>query len=163
MDEAESDFIERFGLMSEQDGMPRIAGRVYALLLVREEALTLDDMANELQVSKASASTNARLLKRMGVVRRIAKPGDRRDFYEFSPDAIEISFEHIQQRMKETFSLLEATIPRLSEEREVARSRLEMMRDWHEFLLDDMGGLLARWKQQREQQSEVVDEGKDSA
>ena len=60
------DFIERMGLALESDGLPRIAGRIFGLLLVSEDARSLDDLAAELRVSKGSVSTNARLLEQRG-------------------------------------------------------------------------------------------------
>ena len=37
-------------------------------------------------VSKASVSTNARLLADQGVIERVTRPGDRRDYYHVAPD-----------------------------------------------------------------------------
>ena len=49
--------IEDFGLYFEQYGLPRILGRIYGLLMITDEhALGLDDMAEQLGISKASAS-----------------------------------------------------------------------------------------------------------
>ena len=81
MEETTTELVERFGLQFEQDGLPRIAGRMLGLLMVSAEPRTLDDLAEELKASKTSASTNARLLERMGAVERTTRPGDRRDYY----------------------------------------------------------------------------------
>lgn len=159
MKDAEIEFVEKFGLMSKEDGMPRIAGRIYGLLLLRKEALCLDEMAELLQVSKASISTNARRLERIGIVERTGKPGDRKDYYRCSPDAIEGTFERAMARMKKTYQLLESTIPKLPEDDSVALARLEKMQDWHEFLLDEMEGLLERWEtSRRSEKSEKKEE-----
>ena len=48
MDAQTEDFIENMGLSLEADGLPRIAGRIFGLLLVSEGALSLDDLASEL-------------------------------------------------------------------------------------------------------------------
>lgn len=149
MDDTDVEFIEQFGLMSKEDGLPRIAGRIYGLLLLQEKPLCLDEMADLLQVSKASVSTNARRLERMGVVERTGKPGDRRDYYRASADAIEGNFDRIRSRVGDVLRLLEGIIPRLSEDRAGALERLEKMRDWHAFLLDEMEGLLERWESSR--------------
>ncbi len=154
MDEAEIEFIESMGLMFKEDGLPRIAGRIHGLLLLSEEALSLDQMADELQVSKASTSTNARMLERMGLVERTGKPGDRRDYYRSTGDAIEGSLERVRRRMELMLDLLESTIPEIDNQREVARMRLETMRDWHRFLLVEMEDLLDRWHEHQEDDDE---------
>src|SRR5207237_10935713 len=79
-------FIERMGLAAESDGLSRIAGRLFGALLLESEPRSLDDLAEQLAVSKASISTEARRLLERGVAERIGKPGDRRDYYSLTPD-----------------------------------------------------------------------------
>src|SRR3954470_13736159 len=86
MDAQTEDFIENMGLSLEADGLPRIAGRIFGLLLVSEGALSLDDLASELAVSKGSASTNARLLEQRGMLDRSCRRSDRRDYYRVPHD-----------------------------------------------------------------------------
>src|SRR6266571_3562641 len=83
------DFVERFALAKEGDGLSRIAGRIFGLLLTGERDLSLDEIAKELGASKGSASVNTRLLEQNGFIERISKPGDRRDYYRISPDLFE--------------------------------------------------------------------------
>jgi DNA-binding MarR family transcriptional regulator len=86
MDEATLEFLEEMGRHFEEEGAPRIAGRLFGLLLVSDGPCSLDEIAGLLRASKASASTNARLLERIGVAQRVTRPGDRRDFYEVADD-----------------------------------------------------------------------------
>lgn len=84
--EQEDEFIERFARVLEEEGGPRIAGRMAALMLLAPEPLALDAVAERLRASKASVSTNARLLEQWGLVERVTHAGDRRDFYQARPD-----------------------------------------------------------------------------
>ena len=86
MDVHTARFADRIGQMFEADGLPPIAGRIMGLLLLRDEACSLDEVALELRVSKASVSTNARLLADQGVLARTSREGDRRDYYQVVPD-----------------------------------------------------------------------------
>ena len=80
--------IEDFGLYFEQYGLPRILGRIYGLLMITDEAaLGLDAMAEQLSISKASASTSARQLQAFTLIEKVSLPGDRRDYYRVAPDA----------------------------------------------------------------------------
>jgi DNA-binding transcriptional regulator GbsR (MarR family) len=83
------DFVERFAVAKEADGLPRIAGRIFGLLLTAERDLSLDEIARELGASKGSASVNTRLLEQNGFIERVSRPGDRRDYYSISPDLFE--------------------------------------------------------------------------
>lgn len=75
-------FIEQMGLMAQAEGGPRIAGQILGYLIVEGEPRTLGQMTEALKISKASASTNARLLEFKGSVRRVSPVGQRQDAYE---------------------------------------------------------------------------------
>jgi len=75
------EFVERLAVAMEADGLPRIAGRTFALLLLSEDAISLDAIAEAIGASKASASVNTRLLEQRGLIERVSLQGDRRDYY----------------------------------------------------------------------------------
>jgi DNA-binding transcriptional regulator GbsR (MarR family) len=79
---ATDEFVERLAVAMEADGLPRIAGRIFGLLLLSEEPLSLDTIAERIGASKASASVNTRLLEHRGLIEQIGLPGDRRDYYQ---------------------------------------------------------------------------------
>jgi DNA-binding MarR family transcriptional regulator len=87
-----SKFMEDIGLYYENHGIPRIGGRILALMLVTEEALSADQIALRLMVSRGSVSTNVRLLINIGLIEKMAIPGDRLDYLRFSPSAWENVF-----------------------------------------------------------------------
>ena len=72
MDARTSRFTDRVASLFEHDGLPPIAGRIFALLLLSEEARSLDQLSDELGVSKASASTNASVRSSTTTARRDA-------------------------------------------------------------------------------------------
>lgn len=150
--EAEIEFIERFGLMFEEDGLPKIAGRIFALLMLTDRALTLDEIAATLQVSKTSASTNTRMLDGMRFLERTSRPGDRKAYYRLAPNGLEMSFERTRQRMKEVLELLDTVSDGFPEKREVALRRLKRMREWHAFILAEMDGIWLRWQEREKEQ-----------
>ena len=100
-------FIDRMGIRFERDGMPRIAGQMLGLLLVSRDPQSLDEIATAVQVSKASVSSNARLLERMGLIVRSARPGDRRDYYSVAADVNSRILEHRLGVMREMQGILE--------------------------------------------------------
>lgn len=103
-------FVEDMGLVSERRGLPRIAGRVFALLLVTPDALSLEEIAQRLSVSRASVSTDARLLQRLGVIERTSRPGDRRDYYRIAPDHHIRSVEQALEAFAEMNRVLERAL-----------------------------------------------------
>ena len=87
MDTKTTDFIERMALVWEGEGFPRIAGRIFAVALLSPEACSLDEFAEQLGVSKASVSNDARLLEKLGMIERVGRPGDRKDYYQITRDS----------------------------------------------------------------------------
>jgi len=81
-------FIEQMGLIMAADGLPRIGGRIVALLLITDGDISLDDIATRLRVSKPSVSINARLLEEKGVIEKVSHAADRRDYYRITDDVI---------------------------------------------------------------------------
>ena len=82
----QNQFVERFAVALETDGFPRIAGRIFGLLIVSDEDVSLDDIAEAVGASKASVSVNTRMLEEKGLIDRVSRTGDRRDYYKLSCD-----------------------------------------------------------------------------
>lgn len=82
MDHSPEDrFIETLGLISQTEGLPPIAGRILGFLVLADGACSLAEIAEALQVSKASVSTNVRLLEMRGTAVREIRPGSRQDHW----------------------------------------------------------------------------------
>lgn len=101
-------FVDRAGMLWEEDGLPRIAGRIFGLSLLSEEPLSLDEIASALQVSKGSVSTDTRLLERLGFLERTAKPGDRKDYYRSTDRSFERAIAERIRRMHQLEDLIES-------------------------------------------------------
>lgn len=68
-------FIEQLGRLAEGEGLPRIAGRMLGSLMLNAESCSLEQLAVQLNVSRASISTNGRLLEGLGLIQRVTVPG----------------------------------------------------------------------------------------
>jgi DNA-binding transcriptional regulator GbsR (MarR family) len=79
-------FVERLGLASQSEGLPRISGRLLAYLMISGEPCGFDELAKALRVSRASVSTNTRVLESLGVIERVSRPGVRGDYYQLGED-----------------------------------------------------------------------------
>lgn len=92
------EFIERMGLHAQADGMPRIAGRIMGLMVLDGGPLAFGQLADRLQVSRGSISTNVRLLEGMGVIERVAKPGDRGDYFRLADEPYRALISGVRER-----------------------------------------------------------------
>ncbi len=138
------EFVEAWGAMGSLWGINRSVARVHALLMASDGPVSLDEIAEALQISKGNASMSLRELRTFGVVRQVEAPGDRRDFYVTEPDVWTMFFRILKERKRREFDpALEAIhglVERAGGAGEV-RERLEQMAD----LLATADGVMARF------------------
>ena len=142
MDAEKERFVERMGLVSESDGIPRIAGRIFGLLMLTPGECSLDDLADELQVSRASVGNDARRLAQMGLIERRSRPGDRRDYYRLAPDSFRHSIERRIEGLRRFHAVIDDALTRGVPDAEVA-VRLSEWDDAHRLMLDAFKSVLA--------------------
>ncbi|WP_317929673.1 hypothetical protein [Halioxenophilus sp. WMMB6] len=65
-------------------GMPTGVGRLYGYLLLQEQPVSLDEMCEELEIAKSTASVSARELERTQLVTRHSVRGSKRVLYSVS-------------------------------------------------------------------------------
>lgn len=72
----------------EEWGLPPITGRVLGLLMICDPAeQSAGDIADTIRASRASLTSNMRLLTTIGLVRKVRRPGDRTTYYRIEDDA----------------------------------------------------------------------------
>jgi DNA-binding transcriptional regulator GbsR (MarR family) len=81
-----SKFIEAGGSTTQSLGLGRLVGQIYALLYLSPQPICLEEIAEQLGVSKASISVTIRQMERWAAVHKVWVKGDRRDFYEAETD-----------------------------------------------------------------------------
>lgn len=81
-DMTRADYVERWGLLMEANGQQRLAGQIFAQVVTSgEQFVTLQQLAEQLGVSKASISIHTRRLVADGMLTRIALPDSREMAY----------------------------------------------------------------------------------
>ncbi len=137
-------FVEAWGAMGALWGINRSVARVHALLMATEGPLSLDEIAEKLQISKGNASMSLRELRTFGVVRQVEVPGDRRDFYVTEPDVWTMFFRILKERKRREFDPALEAIHRLLEQpgaKGAVRGRLQQMSE----LLSTVEGVVNRF------------------
>jgi DNA-binding MarR family transcriptional regulator len=124
-------FIEQMGLMTQAEGMPRIAGQILGYLIIEGEPRTLTQMTEALKISKGSASTNARLLEHKGTVRRVSALGQRQDAYEAVDEPGLSTLAGMAERFRANAAAMEAIGASFSDQEAGARKRVERVAEFH--------------------------------
>lgn len=98
--QAQDQFVQAWGRMGSAWGISRTMGEVHALLYITAQAMCTDDVMDRLQISRGNASMTLRALLDWGVISRIDKPGDRREYYIAESDVWTMFHAIIHQRVQ---------------------------------------------------------------
>lgn len=107
---ARADFIEKIGVIAQSEGLPRIAGRVFALLLYDGEHVSFGQLAAALKVSRGSVSSSVRLLEGQQLIKRVAKSGDRQDYFQIADNAFANMVEASATRVRRAAAEIEESL-----------------------------------------------------
>ena len=143
-------FVEEMALFLEREGLPRMAGRIFAWLLVCDPPLqSAAALATALRASKGSISTMTALLVRARLIERVALPGERRDYFRVRPRAMSELMLEATARLTAFRRLSEAGLDLLAGAPAARRERLQDVRAVAVFLEQEYPAMIARWEQRR--------------
>lgn len=145
-------FIEEMARSCEEAfGLPRMGGRIWAVLLITEkEQLSADELMELVHASRGSVSTMVRVLESIGLIKRVKLRGDRKHYYcAMEPDAlIHAELNSIKMFVR----LMDVGSRALTPKDKRARQRLEETQDLMEFFITEYMELLERWHKQKAKQ-----------
>ncbi len=144
VDEAGHHFIDELGQFYARFGVTLTFGRVFALLLLCDAPVSLDEIAAQLGVSKTGVSVATRDLERAGLAKRRGTRGSRRILYE-ATDTMEPMFEAQFTRIRQSVPIYQRADATLAPGR--AKERMARMLDLHEFWLRESEGIMDRWRE----------------
>ncbi|MFI6713228.1 GbsR/MarR family transcriptional regulator [Nonomuraea sp. NPDC050478] len=143
-----ADFRERFAQILVESGMPRMAARVYAALLVTDSGrLSAAELAEQLGVGASAISGAVKYLVRVRLVERGREPGSRHDFCRVH----EHTWSHfISQSVPmlvqvQTGAEQGATLLGLDS---TAGQRLDETRRFFAFMREEIERSMAKWRRQ---------------
>jgi HTH-type transcriptional regulator, osmoprotectant uptake regulator len=144
--EGEQRFVQDVARLLQPWGVPPVAAQLYGYLLLCPRPVSLDQITDDLGISKSSASVAARLLESYTLARRHREPGTKRALYAVADD-----YEAMIQQQNR---LLEALAAQLNAGAEIVTSkgvsaRLEEMADFYRMMRGAMEEAMRRWKQGR--------------
>jgi HTH-type transcriptional regulator, glycine betaine synthesis regulator len=136
---ANDSMLDGLGQLADYFGYNRVMGKMYGALLLSPEPMSLDDLMNHLDISKASVSMNMRTLENMGIVREVWVRGDRRKYYEAEPDFWKILTNVLGSReLREVNQALTVLETNMEKMRTTEQEMSERDRDLAQFYLQRM-------------------------
>jgi DNA-binding transcriptional regulator GbsR (MarR family) len=143
-------FVEQFGLILQEAGIPRMPARVFAYVLADDaESYTAADLANGLRVSPAAISVAARSLVQMGLLGRERVPGSRSDHFRVYDDDVwsAITMQQLPLLRRNADFLAEG-IKVLDPDRPGGQRVRETL-EFYRFMHEEIPVMLDRWREYR--------------
>lgn len=146
LERSRSLFIRRWGEMGGYWGISRTMAELHALLYISAEPLCTDDIIEQLQISRGSASVTIRQLVDWGLIHRVHKKGDRKEYFASETNTWEIFQTIARERKRREVEPIVETIHRCREmagrelaglkpaEAEAARIFLQRLDTMQQFL-----------------------------
>jgi DNA-binding transcriptional regulator GbsR (MarR family) len=81
VEEGKEKFIEAWGKMASEWGINRTMAQVHALLMISPDALSADEVMDQLGISRGNVNMNLRALMDWGLVHKQLRSGERREYF----------------------------------------------------------------------------------
>ena len=98
--EAKEKFIAAWGAFGTQWGINRTMAQIHALLLISEEPLSSEEIMNQLNISRGNVNMNVRELLSWGIVHKVLKLGERKEFFTAEKDIYKTAIQIMKERRK---------------------------------------------------------------
>ncbi len=107
---ARQNFIQSMSRISHFWGFPKAMGAIYGAIYLSPQPISLDELVEQVSVTKGAVSTNVRLLERLGMVHKHLEVGDRKDYYTAETDFWKVIRGVLREREQQEFDLALRTV-----------------------------------------------------
>ncbi|TVQ03999.1 MAG: hypothetical protein EA359_08055 [Balneolaceae bacterium] len=146
MDKEQLSYIEESGIIFEQMGMTRMAGRIFGFLAVSDKSeASFDEIRQALDASKGSISGTTKQLINAGLVQPVSLPGDRKTYYRLNKVAV-------GQLLRARIQLFNIFADLLSKGRELKKSEddvsewLKEVSAFYTWLGGEINAVIEKWE-----------------
>ncbi|POY38951.1 transcriptional regulator [Solitalea longa] len=98
--EGKEQFIQAWGTLGSKWGINRTMAQVHALLMISADPLSTEDIMQELNISRGNANMNVRDLIDWGLVEKVHKSGDRKEYFWAEKDIWKVTTQVAKERKK---------------------------------------------------------------
>jgi DNA-binding transcriptional regulator GbsR (MarR family) len=102
--QARANFIEGMSRISSYWGFPKAMGAIYGAIYLAPNPISLDELVEQVGVSKGAVSTSVRSLERLSLVHKHFQLRDRKDYYVAETDFWRVVKSILKEREKSEFA-----------------------------------------------------------
>ncbi|EDP72150.1 hypothetical protein FBALC1_13652 [Flavobacteriales bacterium ALC-1] len=98
--EAKDKFISTWGSLGSLWGINKAMAQIQALLFISTKPLSMEDIMEELKISRGNTSMNLRQLMDWGIVTKVLVSGERKEFFTTEKDVQELARTVAKERSR---------------------------------------------------------------
>ncbi|HEA30629.1 MAG TPA: ArsR family transcriptional regulator, partial [Leeuwenhoekiella sp.] len=152
-EEAKVKFLHAWGDLGTKWGINKTMAQIHALLMISPTSLSMDEIMDELQISRGNTSMNLRALIDWGLIYKEYKSGERREYFAAEQDidqmARKVAKERSKREIKPTIQVLADVQQMESENSSEERQFKAKTKELYDFV-NDADHMLERLVNQKE-------------
>lgn len=151
--EAKEKFISTWGSLGSLWGINKAMAQIQALLFISTKPLSMEDIMEDLKISRGNTSMNLRQLIDWGIVTKVLVSGERREFFTTEKDVQElariVAKERSRREIKPVIKVLEEVSSIDDDGTENTKELIKQTRALKE-ITDDLDTLMNRLVNQKQ-------------
>ncbi|MBU1218246.1 hypothetical protein KKF34_14250 [Myxococcota bacterium] len=141
-----NEFIENLAITFEEYGIPRMAGKIFANLLVAEKGyLSARELMDVTGGSKGSISTLTRQMINVGVIEKVGVAGSRLTYFKVAEPAMIGLLKRKLEHMKKVCRQLTVALGLFEERNEEISDRIKQQIEVHHLSEEALESVIERW------------------
>lgn len=100
LSEAKEKFVQAWGTLGSNWGVSRTMAQIHALLVTSPEAMSTEEIMEDLKISRGNANMNLRDLIDWGLIRKETKAGERKEYFYAEKDMWKAFIQVVKERRR---------------------------------------------------------------
>jgi DNA-binding transcriptional regulator GbsR (MarR family) len=152
MDETKREMLQAFGEAYRGFGLSKQMGHIVALLLYSPQPLSLDEITEQLGMSKGPISQVTRRLNERNIIRKVWNPGSRKDYYEIQQEVFANAFRNFANLIHHNTEIAQDLSQKVSNaennvvpDKDLLLKRLKEMETFYTLMEKHFSNFLEEW------------------
>jgi len=139
MEDIDSRFLALYQKIGSMQGMNSLFIRIFSILYIEPEEISMDEVAEKTGYSLASISNSIKMLETMGLVRKNRRPGTKKIFLYMEKDFNKLTKQIMIKKQENIISMIKSEIPSIIKESkpisEKDKKKLKILENYYKQIL----------------------------
>ncbi|WP_378186743.1 GbsR/MarR family transcriptional regulator [Aquimarina sp. W85] len=113
--EAKEQLLQTWGVLGDSWGINKTTAQIHALLFISPKPLSMEEIMEQLKISRGSTSTNLKALINWGIIYKENQMGERKEYFIAEKDVYALARQIANERSKREIKPALATLNEISQ------------------------------------------------